>query len=413
MRRGLLSTWAVLAGAVLALGVALPTGAQTLLGAAPPGNRAVVPLHGLGLPSGPPFGNVLALDGNDDSATVADSASLDLGDTEGEDFTLEAFVFVPNETSDSIHALFWKNDAYALSVNFNDSTPDVLMFKWWVLPSGAGDTLFGLANLTAGWHHVAAVFDNEWSTTHDRTAIYVDGSEIAATTAFEATPGIYNSTEPLIVGAGPSGAPFAGAIDEARISDTVRYSGTYAVPSAAFAPDASTRALWHFDDTLCSTTFADASGNGNTLVGRNGAHTRDANPAACLPGAPTNVVGQAGDGEATLFWDPPSSNGGSPVTSYVVTPYAGAAAQAPTTVDDVTSTRIVGLTNGTSYTFTVTAVNEFGAGPPSLPSAAVVPVHVPGRSSAEPPSGLPRPPVPPVPPGLGPRVPPPSRSLVR
>jgi hypothetical protein len=405
----LLSIWAVLAGAVLALGVALPTGAQTLVGAAPPATRAAAPLHGLGLPSGPPFGNVLALDGSDDAATAADGTSLDLGDTEGEDFTLEAFIFVPDDTSDAIQSVFWKQNAYSLTVNFNDSTPDVLMFKWWVLPSGAGDTLFGLANLSAGWHHVAAVFDNEWTTTHDRTAIYVDGSEIAATTAFESTPGIFNSTEPLIVGAGPAGAPFAGAIEEARVSDTVRYSGSYAVPSAAFAPDASTRALWHFDEALCSKTFADSSGNGNTLVGRNGAHTRDSDPAACLPGAPTNVIGAAGDGEATIFWDPPSSDGGSSVTSYVVTPFVGATAQPPITVDNVTSARTDGLTNGTSYTFTVTAVNEFGAGPPSLPSAAVVPMHIPGRSEAEPPSPQPRPFVPPLPPGLGPRVPLPSR----
>ena len=92
------------------------------------------------------------------------------------------------------------------------------------------------------------------------------------------TPGIFNSSEPLMVGAGPNGAPFEGAIDEARVSDAVRYSGAYAVPSAAFAADASTRALWHFDEALCSKSFADASGNGNTLNGQDGAHTADANP---------------------------------------------------------------------------------------------------------------------------------------
>ena len=97
------------------------------------------------------------------------------------------------------------------------------------------------------------------------------------------------------------------------------------------------------------------------------------------------------------------------MTGYVVTPYVGSSPQAPTTVDGDSTTRIGGLTNGTSYTFTVAAVDEFGTGPPSLPSAAVVPVHVPGRSAVEPPTGLGRPAVPAVPSGPG-RAPPPRRS---
>ena len=42
------------------------------------------------------------------------------------------------------------------------------------------------------------------------------------------------------------------------------------------------------------------------------------NPTA--PAAPTNVVATAGDASATVSWTAPS-NGGSPITSYTVTPY--------------------------------------------------------------------------------------------
>ena len=54
------------------------------------------------------------------------------------------------------------------------------------------------------------------------------------------------------------------------------------------------------------------------------------------------------------------SNGGSTITSYTVTPYIGSTAQTPTTVSGsppATSATITGLTNGTAYTFTVTATN--------------------------------------------------------
>jgi hypothetical protein len=72
----------------------------------------------------------------------------------------------------------------------------------------------------------------------------------------------------------------------------------------------------------------------------------------------------------------PSANGGSPITSYTVTPYAGTTALAAKTVSGSpapTLTSIAGLTNGTAYTFGVTATNAVGAGPQSTPSAPVTP----------------------------------------
>jgi hypothetical protein len=95
------------------------------------------------------------------------------------------------------------------------------------------------------------------------------------------------------------------------------------------------------------------------------------------PGAPTGVSATAGNGSASVSWTAPS-DGGSPITSYTVTPYVGSTAQTPTIVNPpATTTSITGLTNGTAYTFTVTATNAIGTSSPSAPSNSVTPGSAP------------------------------------
>src|SRR6185437_7469216 len=94
-----------------------------------------------------------------------------------------------------------------------------------------------------------------------------------------------------------------------------------------------------------------------------------------VPGAPTNVSATAGDGTATVSWTAPP-NGRAPITSYTVTPYIGSTAQAATTVNGTppqTNATVTGLTDGTAYTFTVTATNSVGTGAASAPSNSVTP----------------------------------------
>ncbi len=96
---------------------------------------------------------------------------------------------------------------------------------------------------------------------------------------------------------------------------------------------------------------------------------------AGAPAAPTGVTATAGDASAQVSWSPPPRDGGSAITGYRITPYAGADAQSPLLVAESTTTRSVsGLTNGTSYTFRVAAVNAAGTGPDSAPSLPVTPV---------------------------------------
>jgi PKD repeat protein len=105
---------------------------------------------------------------------------------------------------------------------------------------------------------------------------------------------------------------------------------------------------------------------------------------ATAPGPPTALNATAGNGQVTLTWTAPASNGGSAITGYRVTPFIGGLAQtAIPTGSAATSYTVMGLANGTTYTFTVAATNGVGTGLDSSASTPVTPVAAPG-----PPTGV-------------------------
>jgi hypothetical protein len=86
----------------------------------------------------------------------------------------------------------------------------------------------------------------------------------------------------------------------------------------------------------------------------------------------------AGVLNATVSWTAPANNG-FPITGYTVTPFLGGVAQAPITFNNANTSQVIsGLTAGSSYTFTVAAINAGGTGGTSPQSNAVVPFTVPG-----------------------------------
>jgi hypothetical protein len=102
------------------------------------------------------------------------------------------------------------------------------------------------------WHHVALIADN------GNIRLYIDGKLGASGTTSGCFP-MNKTNENLIVGDWAK-------VDEVRISDIARYSGTNFIPPAEpFTCDGNTRALWHFDEPNGATEFHDVCGVDNTL----------------------------------------------------------------------------------------------------------------------------------------------------
>lgn len=77
------------------------------------------------------------------------------------------------------------------------------------------------------------------------------------------------------------------------------------------------------------------------------------------PSEPEEFAAVTGDGQVALSWSSPSSDGGSPLTGYEV---FSSSENKWITVGTATAHTFTGLTNGTSYTFLVRALNSIGPG---------------------------------------------------
>ncbi len=98
------------------------------------------------------------------------------------------------------------------------------------------------------------------------------------------------------------------------------------------------------------------------------------------PGAPTNLTATAGDASVHLTWAAPTT--GDPATGYRV--YRDGSPVA--TLGNVLSFDDSGLTNGTTYSYTVSAANAAGEGPAAGPVTATPQAPAPTKPGA--PTGL-------------------------
>ena len=87
------------------------------------------------------------------------------------------------------------------------------------------------------------------------------------------------------------------------------------------------------------------------------------------PDAPSGVTATPGDGKIAVSWNAAAGNG-SPITSYRVVGSVTGGSAVTCSTGGATSCTLSGLTNGKTYTITVTAVNARGESDPSTPVSA-------------------------------------------
>jgi autotransporter-associated beta strand protein len=184
-----------------------------------------------------------------------------------------------------------------------------------------------------------------------------------------------NAVTPAGIPGAPSGVSATGGDGQAAVDFTASSGNGSAVslytvtasPGGAHASGSGSPVSVGGLSNGTSYTFTVTAAN-DVGAGAASAPSNSITPAGA-PSAPSSTLAAAGDKQATVSFNPPSNTNGSPITSYTVTASPGGA-QAAGSGSPIT---VGGLTNGTSYTFTVTATNAAGMSAASLPSNTVTP----------------------------------------
>jgi len=114
-----------------------------------------------------------------------------------------------------------------------------------------------------------------------------------------------------------------------------------------------------------------------TVEAKNGIGTGAASSASTgvligTPTAPRAVVASPGLTSASVSWAAPTTSNASPITGYMIVPYANGTAKASITFRSTVRAQVVShLADGITYTFRVKALNRFGAGPMSTASQGI------------------------------------------
>lgn len=190
----------------------------------------------------------------------------------------------------------------------------------------------------------------------------INGTVNSAITDTYVTISLLNDTfKPTLAGSWITNLPAGLSQSVAHTSDTAATITISGTPTATST------------DALAITIPAEnlASNSALTVATNTNAKYNISTPPT-VPGEPTSVSAVAGDGQATITFTAPESNGGAEITGYTVT----------SNPDNITANgngspiTITGLTNETSYTFTVVATNSVGSSAASAASNSVTPTAV-------------------------------------
>jgi hypothetical protein len=216
--------------------------------------------------SGPPFSGWLQLNGGYAQVPYQNEISIDPANGS---FTIEGWINNPYFFTDNTHYAVSRQASFALDF-WHSQPPSPAHSTYGVAFKSCGDSFctytshvlsecaFIVDCQPQGAYHFAYVYDHAT----DKGALFLNGVLIGSDEAVPQT-----STQPIVL-------QYAVSMDEFRISNNVRYTAPFTPPSAPYACDGNTQALWHFDEIAGSTTFHDACGTvDNIMSGYNGAHS--------------------------------------------------------------------------------------------------------------------------------------------
>ncbi|MGN8244395.1 fibronectin type III domain-containing protein [Cellulomonas soli] len=156
---------------------------------------------------------------------------------------------------------------------------------------------------------------------------------------------------------------------------TVRYrapGGSWTALAPTTATSATVTALpvgGTYDVEITATNASGISGSAATATGP-----------VWIASVVSTLTAHPADGSATLSWA--TSTGGFPVTSHVITRTSGGPVTTENLPSTASSATVTGLTNGTTYTFTVAACTQLAVGDPCVVGTAdtvtVTPAAAPG-----------------------------------
>jgi hypothetical protein len=163
---------------------------------------------------------------------------------------------------------------------------------------------------------------------------------------------------------GPLTAPASSSL--ALGNDVYSYGATPTFPTSTY----------NADNFWVDVLFQPAgSGGGTTTSTTTTSTTTTTTTTASVPSVPGGVSASPASGEALVSWTA-AGDGGSPITGYTITVTAAGGSSTQVQIsggDSTTQAMVTGLSNGTSYTFTVAATNSVGNSAASSASAAVLP----------------------------------------
>ena len=244
---------------------------------------ALIPLSAKAFPpASPAGGNYLVLDGVDDYAVLDFKTHGVLFPKDTDEFTVEMWVY-PTTPPDTNTFAMILSQQMRICIEEDIHAGDLIFKIQAHLPiaKGRATTPYPPIPFTLNqWYHIA------YQAKELQTIIIVNDSvDILArgTTLAHDISGFERPKDFTLGGFGKKikfrgdyfWGPFAGYIDEVRISKVARYGVNKRgfTPRSKFKKDRDTIALWHFDEPGGRQIFSDASGNAYHLVGEGGART--------------------------------------------------------------------------------------------------------------------------------------------